>query len=101
MARSFSQFLTIEWYCAEECGARSVYVGPDPKLNASVDSEAESTDDGENSILQDVGRSQKRMRLPLDAMDPQQTYRSLCSILECVHILDRVHESYVENGENK
>ena len=85
-------------FIAEECGARSVYVGPDPNPDDIVDSEAETTDDGESSLVQENSLSQKTLPLPLDALDPQQTYRTLCLILDCVHALDQTHLLYREHS---
>jgi len=81
------------YVCVEDCGARSVYMGPQPPFNSSVDSEAENTDDGEGTAME---KTRKPHKLPLDMMDPQQTYRTLTAILDCVQSLDRVHSAYNE-----
>ena len=71
-----------------------MYVGPEPKLNMSLDSEVESADDSE---IQDNNiPPPKNQKLPLESMDPQQTYRTLSAILDCLHSLDRVHSVYNE-----
>uniref|UniRef100_F6ZQ65 Ras GTPase-activating protein n=1 Tax=Ciona intestinalis TaxID=7719 RepID=F6ZQ65_CIOIN len=55
---------------AEECGARTVYMGPQ------------------------LARATKAS---FDVRDPQYMFRALCAILDCVQKLDHVHEQYAQS----
>uniref|UniRef100_H2ZJF0 Ras GTPase-activating protein 3 n=1 Tax=Ciona savignyi TaxID=51511 RepID=H2ZJF0_CIOSA len=57
----------------EECGARTVYMGPQLIRSTKFDSDIDTS---------------------FDVRDPQYMFRSLCAILECVQKLDHIHTQY-------
>jgi len=75
---------------AEECGARAVYVGPEVPgsdrfdSEDSVDAEDPDTEPGAPAPAPST----------FDVEDPQHTFRTLCSMLECISELDRIHAEY-------
>nr|CAB3265446.1 ras GTPase-activating protein 3-like [Phallusia mammillata] len=74
----------------EECGARAVYVGPQLPSSSQFDSE-ESVSVEDTDIEQSLPPPNPNK---FDVEDPQHTFRTLCSMLECISTLKELHEEY-------